>query len=259
MQSESCVSSVPTAGEIDVETLAVIETEVQLKTPETGNIGNVHANSTMDTSLSIENGVDSGSLVAIEEVIQLQRQQLCNQDVVQSIAKKESEILSMIMLNNKEAEQAVANVKVENSMGGDGEALISNAEIVTGQNTLNHNNDDVEMVNSENVVTMEFHAADAAWITLFDSFEFVINDCRIRGYVEGEKKFLCLWECFQTSTMSTFTVRSSDRYYKEAMDGEEGSIQGRILKGAPKWSRIPLISYDGVPFVSIDRKYFGCR
>ena len=31
------------------------------------------------------------------------------------------------------------------------------------------------------MITMEFHAADAAWITLLDRFELLMNDNRIRG------------------------------------------------------------------------------
>lgn len=251
MQSESCDSN--TDG-MDIETLAVIEREVQLRThQETESIVNNMVHSVSHPSTSIDNHP------LVPDIIQLQNEHLCNKDVVQSIAKKESEILSMIMLNNEGTEKATENVKQENYVdcSAKGDSLVQTNQVDTGQNIINQN--DVQMVDDENVVTMEFHAADVEWITLFDTFEYVINDSRIRGYVEGEKKFLCLWECFQTSTMSTFTIRSSDRYYKDAKEGQEGSVQGRILKGSPKWSRTPLIPYDGVPFVSVDRKYFGCR
>lgn len=240
-------------NEIDVQ-MAVIEKEVQLEDNVNIQVHTLTNPTIVGEQTSLNPDIGTNSLVTVEEVMKLQQQQqLHNQDVVQSIAKKESEILSMIMLNNEDTKQPGSNVKEE----GNNSILDGTKDpLLQPQSNLDTGQSNPEM---ENVVTMEFHAADAAWITLFDSFEFVINDCRIRGYVDGEKKFLCLWECFQTSTMSTFTVRSSDRYYKEAKEGEEGSIQGRILKGSPKWSRTPLIPYDGIPFVSIDRKYFGCR
>ena len=208
-----------------------------------------------------------------------------------SIAEKESEVLSLIILNNQMTGN-ISNVQIDNT-GESGAAIAedlhqSTVETDTNEaldavkalehhvehhahveqliieqqqqgNTLDHLGHPAEF-SGETMVTMEFHAADAAWITLLDRFEFLVSDNRIRGYVEGEKQFICLWESFQSSTMTTFSVRSSDKFYRMATE-EDGdlAINGRVLKGKPKWSRTPLVQFDGVPFVSIDRKYFGCR
>ena len=187
--------------------------------------------------------------------------------IQQTIAEKESEVLSLIISNHKdnegftdiidesrnEAEELTSEICLEvNSIENDNEVSSSipaeGIELLVNENKLD-----------ANIETFEFHAADAAWISLLDDFQLILNEGRIRGYVEGEKAFLCLWESFQTSTMSTFSVRSSDRFYRTAKEGEQGSVHGRILKGAAKWSRLPLVPYDGIPFVMMDRKYFGCR
>lgn len=203
-----------------------------------------------------------------------------------SIAEKESEVLSLIILNNQ-MNGNISNVQIDDT-GESGASITENLQqptVVAGTNealeavkALEHHEEQLIIEQQqqqqdnilvhqdpaeflgETMVTMEFHAADAAWITLLDRFELLVNDNRIRGYVEGEKQFICLWESFQSSTMTTFSVRSSDKFYRMATE-EDGdvAINGRVLKGKPKWSRTPLVQFDGVPFVSIDRKYFGCR
>ena len=215
----------------------------------------------------------------------------------QSIAEKESEVLSLIILNNQVTGN-ISNIQIDNSVGvvGDNNATSISTEMQHEEADSASTDEALEAVESleqhhqhqqqeeqliidqeiplvqqdqlgnpeflsgETMVTMEFHAADAAWITLLDRFELLVNDNRIRGYVEGEKQFICLWESFQTSTMTNFSVRSSDKFYKVATEEDgEIAINGRVLKGKPKWSRTPIVQFDGVPFVSIDRKYFGCR
>ena len=197
-----------------------------------------------------------------------------------SISEKESEVLSLIILNNQVTGN-ISNVQIDDTGGG--APIIEDLQqtAVDGGETLEHHEEQQLIIDAhqeenalvqhdqlgdsadflgETMVTMEFHAADAAWITLLDRFELLVNDKRIRGYVEGEKQFICLWESFQSSTMTTFSVRSSDKFYKIATEEDgEVAINGRVLKGKPKWSRTPLVQFDGVPFVSIDRKYFGCR
>eukprot|EP00111_Clytia_hemisphaerica_P005170 TCONS_00014898-protein len=209
-----------------------------------------------------------------------------------SIAEKESEVLSLIILNNQ-GDNGLPNVQITENVDHlehhNVQGVVAGGNMMVGEEQSNENNEAAEAIernedlvvdNDEvafeeqeqlagtgdfavtgdsTMITMEFHAADAAWITLLDRFELLMNDNRIRGYVEGEKQFLCLWESFQSSTMSTFVVRSSDKFYKMANERDENAIQGRILRGKAKWSRTPLVQYDGVPFVSIERKYFGCR
>ena len=223
--------------------------------------------------------VVSGEENELQGSIQIHTQAFVNigvageQNVDKSIAEKESEVLSLIILNNQDG--TVSNVEIDGHLEDNQEAVIvddQNIKIQTAD--VNLMEDDVpiqpdgELLQEhlpsaefvgETMVTMEFHAADAAWITLLDRFELLVNDNRVRGFVEGEKQFLCLWESFQTSTMSTFSVRSSDKFYKMAGENEEGAVNGRLLKGAPKWSRTPIVPFDGVPFVSVERKYFGCR
>jgi len=116
-----------------------------------------------------------------------------------------------------------------------------------------------EVEKDGNSISLNIHAADAAWIALLDKFEYIAREDRIRGYVDGEKSFLQFWETFQTSTMSSFTVRSSDKFYSKATPGDEKAINGKILKGKAQWKRKPLVPFDGIPFVQIERKYSGCR
>jgi len=226
---------------------------------------------------SSEEGID-GESNELQGSIQIHTQAFVNigvadeQGVDKSIAEKESEVLSLIILNNQDG--TVSNVEIdghleENQVAGvvedenikiqaEEHLMESDVPIEPNSELIQDQLPGAEFV-GETMITMEFHAADAAWITLLDRFELLVNDNRIRGYVEGEKQFLCLWESFQTSTMSTFSVRSSDKFYKVVDEGEEGAVNGRLLKGAPKWSRTPIVPFDGVPFVSVERKYFGCR
>ncbi|XP_057304426.1 uncharacterized protein LOC130641576 [Hydractinia symbiolongicarpus] len=177
----------------------------------------------------------------------------------QALTQKESEVLSLIIQNE---ETEVLSALCEHTDGIIPGEVASEyiAEHIKGDIAEPPSEVENKLKDNANMeeATLELNAADVAWISLLTKFEYV-NEGRIRGYVEGEKAFLCLWESFQSSTMTSFSVRSSDRFYKFADNSEEGAVLGRILKGTPRWSRLPLVPFDGVPFVTVDRKYFGCR
>ena len=186
--------------------------------------------------------------LSTQHVLQLlQEQQNQHLQLVEALGNGQQNVLNIENENNREEQDKLSQLlNVSCSSSGDKEELALNSS----SPHIEHDGD---------TISLNIHSADAAWIALLDKFEYLANEDRIRGYVEGEKMFLKLWETFQTSTMSTFTVRSSDKFYEKGSEGDPNTIHGRIIKGRALWKRRPLIPYDGVPFVQIDRKYFGCR
>ena len=184
--------------------------------------------------------------VSTQHVLQLlQEQHNQHLQLVEALGNGQQNVLDIG--NNQEEQRKLSQLlNVSCSSSGDKEEL----DHASSSHHVEYDGD---------TISLNIHSADAAWIALLDKFEYLANEDRIRGYVEGEKMFLKLWETFQTSTMSTFTVRSSDKFYEKGSKGDPNTIHGRIIKGRALWKRRPLIPYDGVPFVQIDRKYFGCR
>ena len=184
--------------------------------------------------------------VSTQHVLQLlQEQQNQHMQLAEALGNGQQNVLDLG--NNPEEQQKLSQLlNMSCSSSGDKEELV-------------HTSISPHIEHDGDTISLNIHSADATWIALLDKFEYLANEDRIRGYVEGEKMFLKLWETFQTSTMSTFTVRSSDKFYEKGSEGDPNTIHGRIIKGRALWKRRPLIPYDGVPFVQIDRKYFGCR
>ena len=80
-----------------------------------------------------------------------------------------------------------------------------------------------------------------------------LSDEYVTGYVDSVEDFGKLWESFRRSSVTTFSVRSSKKYFSEESDGTV------TIHSKPRWSCGEQLRYDGTPLFVVENKTLFCH